>query len=833
MLIIELIYNLAILVTVSIVSGFVDARWDHGRTVGKILQGITFGCIAILAMLNPYVLSAGIIFDGRSIVLSLCALFFGPIGGAIAGGMALVTRLAIGGGGWLMGASVIVSSTVIGLIFHSLKRRHRFPVSVKNLYLFGMAVHIVMLVLMTSLPKNFVWVTFQTIAVSVIVFYPAATVLIGKILIDQEARAHLFNELRESEEKFRTLVQYSNDPICAFNPDVTFRFANEAFAKTFGLAPADLIGKQLPLLASEEESKDQVELIRRVLNTGVNAEAIIPIRTIGGEVRHYLSNIDAMKDEKGRVLWISCFAKDITERRQAEEELKESEVRYRNLLEVAPVGIAVHSEGRIVFTNPAGKKILGADAVEQLIGKPIAEIIHPDRLEHSGERIRRMMAGEQGLYPVEDVYVRLDGRPIDVEVVASPLTFNGKQAVQVVVTDITERKHAEAALREMQERLKQSEKMESIGQLAGGIAHDFNNVLSGIIGFTDMSLRFAERESKLEGNLLKVLKAADRAKRLVQQILTFSRQSTPPSDVTVLEPIITEALELLRASIPSSVLIETQLHHDTKPVLADPTSLHEVMINLATNAVHAMDGKGTLSVRLYGVTLGHAEYGRTGEILPGDYTVIEVADTGRGMDAATIARAFDPFYTTKGVGEGTGMGLSVVLGIVQSHHGHIQLESVAGSGTTVKIFLPITGEHPAGTTAGDSLDQIRGSERIVFVDDEPMLVEMHVDWLTAVGYSVNGFSDSREALEFIRAHPAEFDLLITDQTMPNITGIELAKESRKIRHDLPVILCTGFSREANPELTAANGISRLLMKPYGNKELTKSIRSVLDLNEKE
>jgi PAS domain S-box-containing protein len=832
MFIVQIIYNLGILVTVSVISGFVNEYWKKHSQIRNLLQGITFGGIAILAMLNPFIVSPGIIFDGRSIVLSLCALFFGPISGCVAGLMAIAARMILGGSGSFMGVLVIGSSILIGLFFHSLRKRNRFTVSITSLFGFGIVVHIVMLLLMIFLPKNFVWITFQTIGISVIICYPIATVLIGKILVDQESRKKLFQELQESEEKFRTLVQYSHDPICVFNPDITFRFVNEAFAKTFGLTPADFKGEKTLSFISQDEWKSQLELIQRVLKTGNSAEAILAVNSKTGERRHFLTNVDTIKDEAGHVLWISCFSKDITDRKKAEEELKESEVRYRNLLEVAPVGIAVHAEGKIVFTNPAGKKLLGADTVDQLIGKPLVEIIHPDKLKTSNDRIRRMMNGEKGLYPVEDVYVRLDGRTINVEVVASPLTFNGKPAVQVIVTDITERKHAEAEFQKIQDRLRQSEKMESIGQLAGGIAHDFNNVLAGIIGFTDMSLGVAEKGSKLEGNLLKVLKAADRAKHLVQQILTFSRQAAPIRHVTMLGPIISEVMDLLRASIPSSVIIDVQLDDKVKPVLADSIFIHEVMLNLASNAVHAMDNKGTLSVRLYGVILTEMKLGNTGEIAPGSYAVIEVTDTGCGMDETTMSKVFDPFYTTKGVGEGTGMGLSVVLGIVQSHHGAIQMESAVGKGTTVRIYFPIT-EEETGVDTNESSTIVFGNDRIVFVDDEPMLVEMNVDALTGLGYTVNGFINSQDAFQYIRQKFSEIDLVITDQTMPNMTGVELVQRVKKFRADLPIILCTGYSREINAEMAAAIGINSVVLKPYGIIELSKSIRSVLDQSRKD
>lgn len=596
---------------------------------------------------------------------------------------------------------------MIGLFFYFLKRRDHFPCNVKNLYFFGVVVHLVMLGLMMFLPKNFVWVTFQTLAISVLLFYPVATVLIGKILSDHESQVQLFADIRESE------------------------------------------------------------------------------------------------------------------------------LRYRHLLEIAPVGIAVHAEGKLVFTNPAGKKLLGAESSEALNGKPLSEIIHPDRWEAARDRMQRMMAGEQGLYPAEDVYVRLDGSLIDVEVMAAPLWFNGKPAVQVIVTDITERKEAAKAMQKIQERLRQSEKMESIGQLAGGIAHDFNNVLGGIIGFTDLSLDIVDKGTRLESYLQKIMKASHRAKRLVEQILTFSRQSVPPVHVTNLQPILHEVLDLLRATIPATVSIDAQLDPDTKPVLADGTKIHEVMVNLVTNAVHAMDGKGSMSIRLYPLNLATTLFGRTGDILPGDYSVIEVADTGHGMDAETMARAFDPFFTTKPVGEGTGLGLSVVLGIVQLHGGDIQLESRPGHGTRIKIFLPACTDQVSEAANDGGIDSVSGAERVMFVDDETLLVEVHSHALANLGYEVQCFTDSQEALTFLRQHSADIDILVTDQNMPGMSGIDLAKEALKINRDFPIILCTGYSREADPSAMAAIGIKALLMKPYSPYELGKAIRRVLDPNKKE
>jgi signal transduction histidine kinase/ActR/RegA family two-component response regulator len=397
-----------------------------------------------------------------------------------------------------------------------------------------------------------------------------------------------------------------------------------------------------------------------------------------------------------------------------------------------------------------------------------------------------------------------------------------------IARDIGERKRAEENLRQIESRLRQSEKMEAIGALAGGIAHDFNNVLGGIIGYTDMSIDLVDKDSLVEKNLRKVLKAADRAKHLVQQILTFSRQSATQASVVSLGPIVKEVLDLLNASIPSSVCVNADLDEKVKPVMADPTKIHEMLLNLATNAVHAMQRKGVLTIRLYPAVLDFEVFGRAGKIAPGEYAVIEVADTGCGMDDKTLERAFEPFFTTKPVGEGTGMGLSVVLGVVQVHGGDLQVESAPGQGTKFKVFFPVTADSTPAH-AETKPDSCRGgAERILFVDDEKTLVEMAQEMLGKRGYRVTGLTSSLAAMKYIEERAGEIDLLVTDQTMPDISGIELAKAALKIKKDLPVILCTGYSSEINPERATGLGVGRLLMKPYGSREIRAAVREILD-----
>jgi PAS domain S-box-containing protein len=462
-----------------------------------------------------------------------------------------------------------------------------------------------------------------------------------------------------------------------------------------------------------------------------------------------------------------------------------------------------------------------------VIGKSSIELNIWDDLQDRQKLVEGLM--KEGSYKnLEAKFRGKDGKIVHRMMSSSVIQLNGIDHILSITRDITERKQADENLRRMEDRLRQSQKMDAIGQLASGVAHDFNNVLGGIIGYTELSLAYVEKKSVVEKNLQRILQASDRATHLVKQILTFSRQGNPQKLVISIRPILKEVLELLRASIPSSVVIEDDLQKNVKSVLADPTKIHEAVLNLATNAVHAMNRKGVLTIRLFAEILDHPEYGWIGELAPGEYTVIEVADTGCGMDAATLSKAFDPFFTTKPVGEGTGMGLSVVHGVVQSNGGDISIESTVGKGTTIRIYLPVTEELIAQKGDTDTHAGPMGHERILFVDDEQMLIDMNKELLTGQGYTVTCRKHSGEALSYIRENAGEIDILVTDQTMPGMTGIELAKEALTIRHDLPIILCTGFSSDVSADHATTLGIKRVVMKPYRSHTLCDSIREVLD-----
>ncbi len=629
---------------------------------------------------------------------------------------------------------------------------------------------------------------------------------------------------RENEQNYRSLADSGQaliwvagtDKLCNYFNRVWLKFTGRSLAQEMGNGwaegvHADDLQRCLDIYIAAFDRREKFSMEYRLLR-------------YDGEYRWILDDGSPRYNSIGEFIGYIGHCLDITDRIRVEESLISERNLLLTMINTIPDRVYVKDrECRFLLNNTAHLHALGAQSQADAAGKTDHDYRKLELADDLLADDRHVIQTGEAIYNSEESTLLPTGETGTILVNKVPFRDSKGDVIGLVGVsrDITE-------VRQIEARMRQSERMDAIGQLAGGIAHDFNNVLGGIIGYTDMSLALVEKNSLIEQNLRKILKASDRAAHLVQQILAFSRTGNQQKSVASVGPIVKEVLELLRASIPSSVIIESDLQKNTKPVLADPRRLHEVLLNLASNAVHAMNRKGTLTVRLSPASLNHVEYGRSGAITPGEYAVIEVADTGCGMDVATQVKAFEPFFTTKAVGEGTGMGLSVVLGIVQSHGGDIRMESEVGKGTTFRVYLPAAGEVEVPDGEADATVCLKGNERILFVDDELMMVEMVKDRLTHLGYAVTAMTESPAALAFLRERGNEVDVLITDQTMPVMTGIELAKEALKMYKNLPIILCTGFSSEVNPERVAAIGIRKFVMKPFRSHELCKAVRDVLD-----
>jgi nitrogen-specific signal transduction histidine kinase/ActR/RegA family two-component response regulator len=394
--------------------------------------------------------------------------------------------------------------------------------------------------------------------------------------------------------------------------------------------------------------------------------------------------------------------------------------------------------------------------------------------------------------------------------------------------DITTRKQIEKEREELEDQLRQVQKMESLGTLAGGIAHDFNNILSAISGYTEMTMIILPEESRAKSNLSRVLSASHRAKEMVKQILAFSRKSEKERKPLWLNEAVNEALKLIHSTLPSTIEIHQDIPEMTGPVIADKSEIHQLVMNLCANAAHAMREKGgILRIVLQEIDYEAGTMGRSG-LVSGRYQQLTVSDTGHGMGSEILSRIFEPYFTTKKEGQGIGMGLAVVHGIVKSCDGDITVYSQPGKGTTFNIFLPVTEEKEMKTIDDQTGIELRGNERILFVDDEPILAELGRDMLKSLGYKVEMITGSVEALKAFCAAPETFDLVITDQTMPNMTGLQLAAKIKEVKPHIPVILCTGFSETVNEENFKARGIEAFIMKPILRKNIAAVIRRVLD-----
>ncbi len=387
--------------------------------------------------------------------------------------------------------------------------------------------------------------------------------------------------------------------------------------------------------------------------------------------------------------------------------------------------------------------------------------------------------------------------------------------------DITERKKMEAQYR-------QSQKMEAIGTLAGGIAHDFNNILAAIMGYTELSIEDSARGISVQHNLDQILKSAIRARDLVRQILAFSRKDMEARAPLQVSPLIKEAIKLLRATLPATIDIRETISRQSGLINANPTQIHQVLMNLCTNAAHAMsENGGVLEIGLSSVFLAERQAADYHDLPEGAYVKVTVSDTGTGIDPHFIDRIFEPFFTTKEFGKGTGMGLAVAHGIVKSCGGDIWVRSNPGKGTTFDVLLPELTDA-ALEAAPEPPPLLTGTERILLVDDEKMLLDVGQSMLKSLGYQPTVMLSSKSALEWFQKDPDCFDLVITDMTMPHMTGDKLAEKLMHIRPGIPVIMATGYNEKISEEIVRALGIKALIMKPFNRREISQTIRSVLD-----
>ncbi|MFC1862541.1 ATP-binding protein [Thermodesulfobacteriota bacterium] len=510
------------------------------------------------------------------------------------------------------------------------------------------------------------------------------------------------------------------------------------------------------------------------------------------------------------------------ETKLANEALKKEETKFRILVEESPLGIAlVSADGRYKYLNPKFIEIFGYDLTDIPNSREWFKKAYPD-LKYREKIISELIdfnSQPAGGISFNRVFTTRSKDGAEKEILFRVIRLETNDWL-IFYEDISNKKV-------MEEQLTQAGKMEAIGTLAGGIAHDFNNILSGIIGYTELSLMDTEIGPSTQQNLRNVINAGERAKSLVKQILTFSRHSQRELKPLKMKLVIKEALNLVRSTLPTNIMIEQDINSESL-IMGDSSEIHQIIMNLCTNAKHAISEiGGTIYVSLNNIEEDEISTTLSNELSCSEYLELKIRDTGKGIDPSYIGRIFDPFFTTKETGKGTGMGLSVVHGIIKRYKGTITVQSIPGKGACFLIFLPvIESDHDEKSAPKEPLKT--GSERVLFVDDEGFQVDFGKQLLERIGYKVVTRTSSLEALALFKKHPYEFDLIITDMNMPNLTGVGLSEEVIKIRPDIPIILCTGFSDMITKEQAFQLGIKAFLMKPAAISEFADTIRKVLD-----
>ena len=960
MIFLDLILNLSLLAALSIVSSFIKHRWGRPSRWDVLLQGVLFGGVAVLGMLRPLNFGPGLIFDGRSIMVSLCALFFGPWAVTVAGLMTITCRIWIGGVGTITGSLVILISAAIGLVGHFRLNPEVETPSIRRLYLFGLVVHLAMLALMFTLPAGAGLSVVMRIGLPVVLLYPLATVLVGKILSDQLETKQIMVTLRDSEKRLITaqriaklgdftwdsesgevtwsdtlfdmlqydrsekmdfakinkeihhpddlerIIQWLNDSILSGKevltpneyrifrkdggilyvrtvgfierkdgkspkifatvqditdqkrsdealkdsktflstlirtiPDLVwlkdrqgaYLACNSRFESFFGAEEKDIIGKTdydfFDKEAAEFFRKHDKEAIAKGQPTRNEEEVIF---TDDGH-REILETIKTpMYTSDGQLAGVLGIGRDITERKRTEDALRESEERFKRAFANIPDVVVIYDKDlRIRFINEATTRITGRPESD-FIGKREEEIWPPDVYNNYMPMIRDSL-NTGTIQSIETEIPFSHGKLSYLKITCVPLldeTGNVREILGIT-TDLTKRKKTEVERLKLETALRQTQKMESIGNLAGGVAHDYNNILSIIIGYAELALEKVDPGDSLHSDLKEIFEAAMRSTNITRQLLAFARQQTIAPKVLDLNDTVESMLKMLRRLIGEDIDLAWLPETDLWPVKIDPSQVDQILANLCVNARDAIAGVGKVTIETENTGLDEAYCADHPGFVPGEYVLFTVSDDGIGIAPEILDKIFEPFFTTKGIGKGTGLGLSTVYGIVKQNNGFINVYSEPKQGTSIKIYLP----RHTGPTVEEYHERaveipLSRGETVLYVEDEGSILKLARRILASLGYTVLTATAPGEAMGLAKEHAGKIHLLITDVIMPEMNGRELSEQLQLLYPDLKILFTSGYT--AN--VIAHRGILEedvcFIPKPFSKKDLAVKIREVLD-----
>jgi PAS domain S-box-containing protein len=642
------------------------------------------------------------------------------------------------------------------------------------------------------------------------------------ILNDVSERKLVEEALDQSEEQYRRLVEISPNTILVHS-EGKIHYVNSAGVKLFGASgPQELIGRPYLDLVHPDDRAGSKERMEKASHGSRSA----PLRehrfiTLDGRVIDVESSGTAFK-HRGKLM-LQTVSINISERKQAENTLRESEKRYHDLMDLMPDAVMVWADEKIVFANPAAARLLGAADPKELIGRLYRKVIHPDYRDIGKKRLQIAQNGGK-LAMAEIMFIRLDGESVHCEATGEAITFHGRQAVLSAWRDITDRKKAEEEKARLASQLIQTQKMEAIGTLAGGIAHDFNNLLMGIQGHTSLMLMDVDSSHPMFEHLNEIKNHVKNSVNLTKQLLGFARGGKYETRTTDLNELIKNQTRMFQRT-RKEITIYENYEKNLWATDVDRGQIEQAMLNLYVNAWQAMPGGGDLTVKTETIIIDE-KYDAHFEVKPGKYVKISVADTGVGMDEVTRQRIFEPFFTTREMGRGTGLGLASVYGIIKNHEGFINVYSELGEGTTFTVYLPASGK--AVVKEKRTYEKlVIGQGTILLVDDEKMITDVGKQIIKRLGYDVLTAGGGKEAIEIYKENQDKIDLVVLDMIMPVMGGGETFEKLKEIDSNVRVLLSSGYSLNSQASEILAKGCAGFIQKPFYMKEFSQKIAAIL------
>jgi len=683
-LFVGLINNAALLMALIIVYEFTYVINFHSKKAIPYINGVLIGLIGLAIMMVPFKLTSGIIFDTRSILISVSALTFGPIPAIVASAILAAYRIFLGGAGVWMGVAVLTESAVIGILWRRYLLNRNLKNRWLNIYLFGIVVHLIMLACTSLIPWPQSIEILQAISLPVMIIYPAGTVLLSILLLQQKERKEALLKIAEAEARYTSIYNNNYASMLLIDPEnANIVDANPAAAEFYGWSV-----DELKLMKINQINVLSTEAVK------MNME-----NAIGFKQNHFFFQ---HKTASGRVLDVEVYSgpimnkgkqlvysivHDISDRAAAIKELKDSEERFRLLIESAPEAIFIQTAGKFTFLNHFAVSLFGADSEEELLGTPVMDRFHPDYHDAILERISLLNEGKQSVPAKEEVFIKLDGTPVDVDVTAVPLHYMDLDGILVFARDITERKKLEEAKNEVEAQLRQQQKLEAIGTLAGGVAHEINNPINGIMNYAQLILDIEEgkdgESAKYAGE---IIHETERVAMIVKNLLQFSRQEKQSHSYANIYDIINQTISLINTVVKrDQITLDLDLENDLPEIKCRSQQIQQVLMNLMTNARDALNEKypdyhEDKVIRLKCIQFTEEDR---------RWIRITVEDHGKGISKEIRDKIFEPFFSTKPKDIGTGLGLSISFGIVKDHHGTIEIDSKEGCYTKFMLVLPV------------------------------------------------------------------------------------------------------------------------------------------------